>query len=189
MSSTATFTIDEYERMIACGAFAGPNAKRLELIRGELRMMSPQGAAHCELVSQLNSWSHDVVDREQIKIRIQSSVEIPQLDSQPEPDIVWADAKSYAQRRPQPREILLLVEVADSSLAFDLGEKCQLYCNARIRDYWVVDIPGRILHVFRDPRPNGYQTRDRFSAYDEVAPLQWDRAKLSVADLYACLAE
>ena len=144
MSSTATFTIHEYERMIACGAFAGPNAKHLELIRGELRMMSPQGAEHGELVSQLNDWSHDVVDRDCVKIRIQSSIEIPQLNTQPEPDVVWAQARSFARRRPQPHEVLLLIEVADSSLTFDLGEKCKLYCDAGIRDYWVVDIPSRL---------------------------------------------
>ena len=62
--------------MIECGAFAGPNHKPVELIRGELRMISSQGAEHAELVAQLNDSSHDAVDHRRIKIRIQSSVEI-----------------------------------------------------------------------------------------------------------------
>jgi hypothetical protein len=62
MSALATFTVDEYQRMIACGAFVGPNEKRLELIRKELRMQSPQGTAHGELVAKLNDWSHDLLD-------------------------------------------------------------------------------------------------------------------------------
>ena len=113
MSSSATFTIDEYQYMIARGAFGGCRQKRLELIRGELRMMSPQGAEHGEIVTQLNDWSHEVVDRQRIKIRIQSSVEIPASNSQPEPDVVWAEVRSYVRHLPRPRDIVLLVEVAD----------------------------------------------------------------------------
>jgi Uma2 family endonuclease len=189
MSAPAMFTIDEYERMITCGAFAGPNEKRIELIRGELRMMSPQGAAHGELVGQLDDWSHDVVDRRRVKIRIQSSVEIPGFDSQPEPDVVWAQAKSYARRRPRPDEILLLIEVADTSLAYDMGEKCRLYAESKIRDYWVFDIPNRSVHVFRDPTSGGYRTRHQFSASDCVTPLLVDGVSLSVAGSLACLDE
>jgi len=189
MSTAAKFTIDEYERMIACGAFVGPNEKHLELIRGELRMMSPQGAQHGELIGQLDDWSHDVVDRRRVKIRIQTSVEIPSLDTQPEPDVVWAVAKSYARRRPAPHEILLLIEVADSSLAYDLGEKCQLYAESGIRDYWVCDIPNRVVHVFRDPHPDGYRSRHRFSANDTIRPLLADNLSLDVAALFTCLDE
>ena len=187
MSSVATFTIDEYQRMIACGAFVGPNEKRLELIRGELRMMSPQGTEHGELVAKVNDWSHDVVDRQRIKIRIQSSIEIRTSDSQPEPDVVWAEAKSYLQRLPQPQDILLLVEVADSSLSFDVGKKQQLYGDAGIRDYWGVDIPGRMVHIFRDPRTGGYRTHKRFSAPDTVSPLLAGGISLKVSDLFECL--
>ena len=189
MSLAATFSIDEYEHMIACGAFVGPNEKRIELIRGELRMMSPQGAEHGELVGQLNDWSHDVVDRRHIKIRIQSSVGIPEFDAQPEPDVVWVESKSYARSRPEPHEILLLVEVADSSLSYDLGEKCQLYAEAGIRDYWVFDIPDRLVHVFRDPSSAGYRTRDSFSANDHVTPLLVDDVSLQVAEMFSCLDE
>jgi Uma2 family endonuclease len=187
MSSVATFTIDQYQRMIACGAFVGPNEKRLELIRGELRMMSPQGAEHGELVAKLNDWSHDVVDRQRIKIRIQSSIEIRTGDSQPEPDVVWAEARSYVQRLPQPQDILLLVEVAESGLSFDLGEKQQLYGDAGIRDYWVVDIPGRTVHIFRDPRAGGYGTHERFSASDVISPLLASGVWLTVSELFQCL--
>jgi len=189
MSTTATFTIDQYEQMIQCGAFAGADAKRIELVRGELRMMSPQGPEHGELVGQLNDWSHAVVDPQRVKIRIQSSVEFPQLSALPEPDIVSVERKSYAHRRPKPQEILLLVEVADSSLAYDLGEKCQLYAEAGIRDYWVIDIPNRLVHVRRDPSPRGYQTCRRLSANEQIGPLLVDNVALQVAGVFACLDE
>ena len=189
MSALATFTIDEYQRMIACGAFVGPNEKRLELILGELRMMSPQGTAHGELVAKLNDWSHDVVERQRIKIRIQSSIEIRARESQPEPDVVWAEARSYLQRLPQPDDILLLVEVADSSLSFDVGEKQRLYGEAGIRDYWVVDIPGRTVHIFRDPCAGGYHTHMSCSASDTISPLLAAGISLAVSDLFECLEQ
>jgi Uma2 family endonuclease len=187
MSALATFTVDEYQRMIACGAFVGPNEKRLELIRKELRMQSPQGTAHGELVAKLNDWSHDVVERQRIKIRIQSSIEIRARDSQPEPDVVWVEARSYLQQLPQPEDILLLVEVADSSLPFDLGEKQRLYGEAGIRDYWVVDIPGRMVHVFRDPCARGYQTHMTGSVKDTIQPLLAADITLAVSELFECL--
>jgi Uma2 family endonuclease len=189
MSSAATFTIDEYQHMIACGAFVGPREKRLELIRGVLRMMSPQGAEHGEVVAKLNDWSHDAVDRQRVKIRVQSSVEIPASDSQPEPDLVWAEPRPYARQLPGPRDILLLIEVADSSLSFDLREKRQLYCDAGIRDYWVIDIPGRAVHVFRDPCREGYRTHQTYSVSDEasVVPLLVDNVSLSLSSLFTCL--
>ena len=189
MSRTTTLTIPEYDRMIECGAFAGPNHKPVELIRGELRMMSPQRAEHAELVAQLNDWSHDVVDRRRIKIRIQSSVEIPKLSTQPEPDVVWAEFQSYARRRPEPHEILLLIEVADSSLPFDLREKCDLYAESRIRDYWVFDIPNRLVHVFRDPSSGAYQSWDKLSTNEHLTPLLVDHVSTDVARMFACLEE
>ncbi len=152
-------------------------------------MMSPQGPEHGELVGQLDDWSHDVVDRRCVKIRIQSSVEFPEFDAQPEPDVVWAEAKSYARRRPQPDEVLLLIEVADSSLSYDLGEKCQLYAEAGIRDYWVVDIPSRLIHVFRDPNSGGYGTRHGLAANEEISPLPVENISLPVTGMFACLDE
>lgn len=175
--------------MIACGAFAGPNEKRIELIHGELRMMSPQGAEHGELVGRLDDWSHDVIDRQRIKIRVQSSVEFPGFDAQPEPDIVWAEAKPYARRRPQPDEILLLIEVADSSLAYDLGEKCQLYAEAGIRNYWVFDVPNRKVHVFRDPSDNGYKSHVKSSTNDRLIPELVSDVSVNVDEVFSCLDE
>jgi Uma2 family endonuclease len=81
------------------------------------------------------------------------------------------------------------VEVADSSRAYDLGEKCQLYAEAGIRDYWVIDIPNRFAHIYRDPSPRGYQTRLRLSANEQITPLLVDNISLQVSGMFACLDE
>lgn len=187
MSSSLTLTIDEYEHMVACGAFVGPNAKRIELIRGELRMMSPQGSEHSEIVSVLDDWSHAETDRSEIKIRIQSSIAIPGMVSQPEPDIVWAKSQSYGRRRPHPDEVVLLIEVADSSVAYDLGEKCRLYAEAGISEYWVVSIPDRTLHVFRNPHAAAYRDCRVLQGSDRICPERYAQATLDLAGLFRSL--
>ena len=70
------------------------------------------------------------------------------LNTQPEPDIVGAEYKSYVRCQPEPHEILLLLEVADSSLSFELREKCKLYAESGTRDCWVFDIPNWLVHIF-----------------------------------------
>jgi Uma2 family endonuclease len=144
MSTIATFTVDEFEHMIGCGAFTGPNEKRVELIRGELREMSPTGVDHEELVDWLNEWSFDTVDRKAVQVRVQETLGIPELETIPLPDLAWVRRQRVRRRRPRPSDVLLLTEVADSSVAYDTGEKLRLYSEAGVRDYWVADIPHRI---------------------------------------------
>lgn len=187
MSTAVTFTLEEYDHMIQCGAFDPPNHKRLELIEGELREMSPIGPKHDEMVTILNEWSSAVTDRRQVRIRIQSSIRIPATGSAPEPDVVWAVLKSYARRQPEPPDILLLIEVAESSLAYDLDEKAEIYARAGVTDYWVVDIPSRRVHVRRGPSADGYQSHEVFGPGDSIAPWNVPDATLDVSELFACL--
>jgi Uma2 family endonuclease len=81
------------------------------------------------------------------------------------------------------------MEVADSSLAYDLREKCQLYAEAGIRDYWVIDIPKRFAHIYCDPSARGYQTHRRLPANEQITPLLIANISLQVAGMFACLDE
>ena len=187
MSTTALFTLDDYDHMIVCGAFDPPHHRRCELIRGEIRDMSPIGPEHGEVVDFLNAWSFAVTSRREVRIRIQSSIGFPELDSAPEPDVVWAVRKSYAKRRPEPPDVLLLIEVADSTVQYDLGEKADLYAEAGISDYWVVDIPNFRIHVHRQPTADGFQSLETFAIGDTIHPLTKPDATLDVAELFTCL--
>ena len=92
------------------------------------------------------------------------------LDSEPEPDIVVGDnpdVESYGTESFRP---LLVIEVADSSLRYDLSLKSELYARAGIPEYWVVDLPNRVLVVFRNP-DGAYQTRDTYAPGSRIAPL------------------
>ncbi len=79
MSTSTLITLDEFDRMIASGAFEPPHHRRCELIRGEIRDLSPIGPRHGEIVSVLNGWSHTVTARKGVRIRVQDSIGIPEL--------------------------------------------------------------------------------------------------------------
>lgn len=187
MSTSTLLTIEDVDRMIAHGEFDGPNAKRVELIRGELREMSPTGTDHINMVNWLNDWTSDVLDRGRFQASIQNAVEIPELATMPHPDVVWLRRKRSMRRRPRVPDVMLLIEVADSSLAYDTTVKTQIYSEAGVRDYWVVDIPDRKLHVFRDPSEHGFQSREVHTGKTRVAPLLVPGVTLTPDELFEVL--
>ena len=171
MSTTARFSLDQYELMIEAGAFDGEHRQRVEFIRGEIRQMTPISPRHACAVDWLNAWSFENTSRGDVIVRIQSTARIPELESAPEPDVLWLVNKDYRAQHPEPGDILLLIEVAESSLAYDTGEKAQLYAEAPIQDYWVVNLVDDCVEVFRQPQPAGYQSRRVARGDDEIRPL------------------
>src|SRR3954470_10142760 len=127
MSSVAHFSLDHYEYMVEVGAFSGAYQKRVELIRGEIIDMTPIGTAHSNCITLLADWSYDVVPRDRLMIRTQNPIRLTINDSEPEPDLVWVRRKDYSRVHPEPEEIQLIVEVAESSLEFDRGIKRAIY--------------------------------------------------------------
>jgi len=183
MSVGLRITLDEYMEMIADGAFEALRDRRIELIHGELRQMNPPGPDHAEAVSRLNYWSNEGPIRKLVKIRIQDPIGIPELDSAPQPDVVWVKVREYKDRHPLPAEVVLLIEVADSSLDSDCGEKAELYAAAGIQDYWVVSLPERLIHVFRRPQNGVFADHSTAGFGDELHPLAHPQFALSVTEL------
>jgi Uma2 family endonuclease len=169
--------------MVEDNAFGALRNRRIELIYGELREMTPPGPSHTEAVSRINKWSVLEPPPDAVKVRVQDPIAIPQFESAPQPDVVWAKPRTYADRYPLPDEILLLIEVADSSLDYDCGEKAELYAAAGIEDYWVVDLQHRQIHVFRKPTPNGFETRSTARFGDELRPIRFPDVCLDVSAL------
>ena len=129
-------------------------------------------------------WSADVLPRKQAKVRVQQTLGIPQLDSIPLPDIAWVARRRYRDRRPQGGDVWLIIEDADTSLDFDLGEKCLLYSQAGIREYWVVSVRRKNVSVFRSPSKKGYRSRAVFAIRDTISPLSVPDASLSIKELF-----
>jgi Uma2 family endonuclease len=185
MSMIARLSLAQYDRMIEHGVFDQGTRQRLEFVRGEIREMAPIGSRHEEVVDRLTSWSARVLPEAKIRLRVQNSVGLPELESAPEPDIAWVVQRDYSQARPTSADVLLIVEVAGSSLAYDIGEKADLYAAAGISDYWVVDLDNGWIEVRRDPAAGRYRTLHTYSSNDEISPLALPEAVLRPASLFA----
>jgi Uma2 family endonuclease len=184
MSTLAKFSVVQYERMIASGAFSGRNHRRIELIHGELREMNPIGGRHATAVARLTEWSVDRAPRDKVVVRPQSPVAFLELDSEPEPDIVWAARRDYGDSHPGGKDIFLLIEVADSSLEYDRIEKGELYAAAGVQEYWIVNLVERTIEVRREPRDGAYLDVSSLGAGESVRPLAAPQVELSVDWLF-----
>ncbi|MEQ8211801.1 MAG: Uma2 family endonuclease [Lacipirellulaceae bacterium] len=183
--TTAKFTLEEYERMGERGVFEGIQRKRMELIRGEIVEMTPIGPLHNHEVDYLMRWSFSCVGNQPIHIRVQGSLRIAELVSEPEPDILWLREADYRQQHPGPEDVLLLIEVANASLADDRGEKLALYAEAGIADYWIVNCVDKQIEVYREPEGNAYKSKQVFRGKEAASPLVLASAKLTAAELFA----
>jgi Uma2 family endonuclease len=136
------------------------------------------------MVDQLEDWSHEILRGKPVRIRIQNSIRLPSVDMLPEPDVAWVVRRRYSGRQPGPADIHLLIEAAETSLDYDLGEKAELYAAAGVRDYWVVDLINRRVVVHRDPDADGYRTVQALSGDSEVRPLAFPVVVLRPASLW-----
>ena len=190
MSTSVKITVEEFDEMIARGDFLPKEEHRVELIRGEIVPIDPRGPmspinpAHDDTVDELIEWSTERLPQGAIRLRIQGSMTIPELDSQPQPDLLWMVRKNYSKTRPRSEDILLLIEVSDSTLAKDRGEKSKLYAEAGIRDYWIVNIPDECIEIRRDPLGQTYRSITIYHRGQEVSPLAFPEVSLAVARLF-----
>lgn len=115
---------------------------------------------------------------------MQNSLGLPELDSAPEPDLAWAARRDYCRSRPTAADVLVVVEVAESSLKYDCGEKADLYAAAGIADYWVINLLDRVVEVRRDPAAGRYRTLRTLSGTQEISPLAVPQVVLVPATLW-----
>jgi Uma2 family endonuclease len=185
MSTIAKLSLAEYERIVAAGIFEGPTRRRIELIRGELREMNPIGPDHAEVVERLYEWSMRYVLEGTIRVRGQNPLAFADVDSEPQPDFAWIRKGAYSGRHPTAADVLLVVEVADSSLNRDRTEKMDLYAEVGIQEYWIVNLCDRTIEVYRDPASGHYRTVQTFAAAELAHPLAVPDAGLSFQQLLA----
>ena len=112
-------------------------------------------------------------------VRVQNSVGIPELDSAPEPDIAWVVRRDYSKSRPTGADVLLMVEVAETSLQYDRGEKADLYAAARIQDYWIVNLVEHSIEVHRKPSRGKYRSVTVCGSDDRIHPLAFPKLSLA----------
>jgi len=185
MSTALKLTLADYEHMIERGAFDWLRDQRIELIRGEIRKMMAPNPPHSLVVANLNAWSIKNAPQDEVIVRVQDPVGIPELDSAPQPDIVWVRRRDYSKRHPRSADVLLIIEVADATYSYDTGEKLELYAECGIKDYWVVNVREYRLEVFRKPRRGAYTEQKTFDFEAALSPLAYPKIELVVERAFA----
>jgi Uma2 family endonuclease len=175
------FTVEEYHRMAETGILR-PD-ERVELIHGVVHSMSPKNRAHVVKTTRLYQRLVTALAGRAAVFQ-EAPLKLVQLDSEPEPDIVAASSPDIDDYGTASFEPLLVVEVAESSLRFDLNAKAALYAEAGVPEYWVVNLIDRELVVFGSPFEGAYRQRAIHGAGDRVAPRAWPDVAIEVSELF-----
>ncbi len=175
------FTLEEYERMIEAGVF--DEDERIELLGGRIVHMAPIGLRHAACVSDTHEWFLVRLQGRAI-IHGQNPVAIPP-DAEPQPDVLILRyrADRYRTRRPQPEDVLLVIEVADSSLAIDRFQKLPLYAAAGIPEAWIFDLNGGRALVHREPRDGSYTSVTAVERSGTLSPLAFPELVLPLDEI------
>jgi Uma2 family endonuclease len=175
------FTVDEYHRMAEAGIFGEDD--RVELIEGEIVEMPPIGPGHNGTVARFNDrFGRRFADV--ALVWVQSSLRLDRYN-EPLPDVTLLRRRDdfYTSANPTPPDVLLVVEVADSTLTTDLRVKAPLYARLAVPELWVADLRNQALHVYREPTADGYRVVQTLRRGDRVAPLAFPDRELDVEEL------
>ncbi len=148
-------TADEYERMGEAGIFR-PDSQ-LELLEGEIYEMSPIGSSHAACVNALSLLLNQLFGGV-LLVSTQNPIRLDDY-SEPQPDLAllrWRD-DFYRRAHPTPNDVLLVIEVADTTIDSDRRIKLALYAKAGIKEVWLVNLPGEQIEIYAEPSGGGYQ--------------------------------
>jgi len=160
-------TVDDYYKIGEAGVLKDQD--RVELIEGELIDMAPIGSHHAYTIDKLV----EIVYQQKtshIHIRVQNPLRLNEYNA-PEPDLCIVKKKDYSMHHPEPSDTLLIIEVADSSLSYDLSIKVPLFATYDIPEVWVMDINEKVLHIFRQRQEGNYQYVDKKTS-GSISPIE-----------------
>jgi Uma2 family endonuclease len=174
-------TADEYERMGRAGIF-GDDA-RLELLEGAIYQISPIGSPHAACVDFLSSLLNRLFGDKFI-VRVQNPVRLDDY-SEPQPDIAllrWRD-DFYRSAHPMPADVLLTIEVADSTVETDRSYKMPLYAKAGIQEAWIINLQDETIELYAEPAGGAYQLSKTFKRGEEAQAHTIENLSVRVADI------
>ncbi len=178
---THNFTVDEYHLMGEAGVLREDD--RVELIDGQVVEMTPIGPRHAGCVNRLTGLLSRLGGGG-VTVSIQNPVILGERwEPQPDVTVLRHRADGYAARHPEPADILLVIEVADTSVEYDRSIKIPLYAWAEVPEAWLVSLPSDQIEVYRDPAGGSYAEVTSISRGETLTPLLLPGAGLSVADI------
>jgi Uma2 family endonuclease len=160
------FTVDEYYRMAEAGILA-PD-ERVELIEGEIIEMAAIGPRHVMCVDRIDEVIREKLGRT-IHLRAQNPIRLSDT-TEPQPDITLAKCADYSTRHPVSEDVLLAIQVSDSTLEKDRTLKQKVYANANIPEFWIVNLPEDVIEIYRHPAGDVYQEVNVFLREESLSP-------------------
>ena len=177
------FTVADYHRMAEVGILS--ESDRVELVEGEVVGMSPIGSSHAGCVNRLVRVLSKLAEGRAL-LGVQNPLGLSDF-SEPQPDVVLLRprADDYAESHPDPTDVLLLIEVADTSLEYDRDVKVPVYARAGIPEVWLLDLNQGCVEVYREPSPNGYRQTTNAWQDETLRPVSLPEISVRVDDLLA----
>lgn len=174
-------TVNEFQLMAKTGIL--DEKERLELMEGEIITMTPIGDNHARCVLFLtNFFAKKLIGK--VMINVQNPLQLDTI-SQSQPDITLLRPRSdyYQSKSINPDDILLLIEVADSSIKYDRQIKAPFYAKHGISELWIINLENQTVEIYRDPQSDGYKDCHTFHPGDKIAPKAFPAFSMSVKDI------
>lgn len=171
----------EWQKMGKAGVFSPES--HLELINGEIIEMAPIGSHHASHLKRLINLFSGLIQKSAI-IAVQDPLQLGDL-SEPEPDFMLLHPRSdfYYENHPNNNDVLLLIEIADSSLEYDQNAKLRLYALHNIPEYWLLNVQDICLEVYRQPKNGFYAEKTTLRDGDKIILSQLDNISINIADI------
>ena len=177
------FNVDEYYAMADAGILTEDD--RVELLDGEIVAMSPIGSSHADCVDNLTRLLITQAGQRAV-VRVQNPVRLGER-TEPQPDLVLAKWRSYSLAHPGPEDVLLLIEVADTSVDMDRAVKLPMYARSGIREVWIVNLPAQVVEIYSEPAGSEYARSRVVGADAELAPGAFPDVSLSAGQIFSNL--
>lgn len=176
------FTVRDYHKMIDAGVFIGNS--NYELIEGEIVKKMTVGNYHISCVNRLTMLFAQITSARKAILSVQNPVVISDI-SEPEPDVTLLKFREdfYAAGKATAEDVLLLVEVSDSTVKYDRDVKMRIYAEAEIKEVWLVNLPRQILEVHLEPEKGKYRLVKKYGRSESVAPSLLPEIKLKVSEI------
>lgn len=176
------FTVQQYHKMVDSGILTEND--RVELIGGEIIEISPIGTKHTACVNRLVNLLVQLLGK-MVIVAAQNPVNL-NYNSEPQPDVVLLKPRDdfYENAHPQPEDIFLLIEVADSTVIYDREEKIPLYAQANITEFWLVDINAQVVEVYQQLTAAGYQQMQKFTSGQTLSILGFPDINITINEIF-----
>jgi Uma2 family endonuclease len=179
--SLRLFTAREYERLGELGVIG--EDERVELIEGRIVRMAAKNMLHAAATRRANRYFMRLLGGRAV-VSVQDPILLNDL-SEPEPDLVLAalPEEQYLKHHPMPQDIYLVLEIADSSLLYDRDVKGPTYARSGIIQFCLLNLQGREVEDYRDPRPDGYRTKQTYAEGESFSLVSFPKVSIKVGDL------